>query len=89
MDTKRDIIKTKRRNKEVLIMSERSYWRRRPAAREIYERRVATENASNFRFLAQGIGFAALLLAVFGVCMGNIELVATAAVIEIVAKIID
>lgn len=70
-------------------MSERSYWRKRPAAKEIYEKRVAAENASNFRLLSQGIGFAALLLAIFGVCMGNAELVAAAAVIEVLAKIID
>ncbi|MEE0943999.1 MAG: hypothetical protein UIM24_00915 [Clostridia bacterium] len=70
-------------------MSERSYWIKRPAARAVYERRVAAENASNFRMLSQGIGFAALLLAIFGVCMGNLELVATAACGSVLAKVID
>lgn len=70
-------------------MSERSYWRRRPAAKAVYERRMATEEAINFRMLSGGMGFAALLLAIYGVCMGNIELVATATVVAVIAKLID
>ncbi len=70
-------------------MSEKSYWTRRPAARAVYERRVAAEDASNYRMLSQGIGFAALLLAIFGVCMGNLELVAAAACGSVISKVID
>ena len=70
-------------------MSEKSYWRKRPAAKAVYERRMAAEEAINLRMLSSGIGFAALLLAIFGVCMGNVELVAAATVGAVLAKLID
>ncbi len=69
-------------------MSERSYWRERPAARAVYERRMEAENASNFRLLSQGISFAAVLFGVFGVCTGDVELVTASAAMAIFAKVI-
>lgn len=70
-------------------MSERTYWSKRPAARAVYERRMKAENAVSFNILSKGIGFAAMLLGIFGVCMGNLELVAAATIAAVLAKVVE
>ncbi len=60
-------------------MSERSYWKERPAAYEVYQERVRGEIRKNMKILSDGVGFAAVLCGVFGVCMLNIELILAAA----------
>ncbi|MBS7298144.1 MAG: hypothetical protein KIG65_03580 [Eubacteriales bacterium] len=70
-------------------MSERTYWSKRPAAKAVYERRIEAENAVSFNILSNGIGVAAMLLGVFGICMGNLELVAAATITAVLAKVVE
>lgn len=67
-------------------MSERSYWRERPAAHVVYLERVRGENRKNMEILSNGISFAAVLMAVFGVCMLNFELMLAAAGMAFLSK---
>lgn len=67
-------------------MSEISCWRARPAAREVYDARMREEKRSNARLLSQGIYFTAGLFGVFGVCLGNLELMCASALMALLAK---
>lgn len=67
-------------------MSEKSYWRERPAAHAVHLERVRGESRKNMELLANGISFVAVLMAVFGVCMLNFELMLTSAVMAYLSK---
>ncbi|MBQ7793743.1 MAG: hypothetical protein IJ366_04400 [Clostridia bacterium] len=67
-------------------MSERSYWKARPSARTVHDERVRIEDEKNFELLSQGVYFAAAILGVFGVCLGNIELICASAAMVMFAR---
>lgn len=67
-------------------MSEISYWRARPAAEKVYTEGVKRDEKRNMRILARGVCAAAAMVAVFGVCMGNAELIAIAGMLGILTK---
>ena len=67
-------------------MSKTSYWRENPHAYEVYQERVRGEDKKNMKLLSDGVGFAAVLLGVFGVCMCNLELILVAAGMTFLSK---
>lgn len=67
-------------------MSERSYWKARPAAEIIYAESVRRDERQDMRILARGFCGASALVAVFGVCLGDAELIAIAGALALLTR---
>ena len=68
-------------------MSKKSYWRMRPAAREVYISRQRQGRERDMRTLARGMYTAAAMVFVFGVCMGNFEFLAIGGALALIGKV--
>ncbi len=69
-------------------MSKIGYWKARPEAKAVYDERMRAETAKNFGILTGGLNFTATILGVFGVCLGNIELISAAVAVLMLEKAI-
>ena len=79
-------VKGKHLRKGMKKMSKRSYWKMRPAAERVYISRQRQDAERDMRILARGMYTAAALVFVFGVCMGNFELLAISGALALLGK---